>query len=229
MCGRYSIFTPPAELRRRFDVRVPDEVDLSPRYNAAPGQDLPVVLGEDPDRVAAARWGFTPAWADEERGHVNARAETLAEKPTFAAAYERRRCLVLADGFYEWADGRPYRVTVGDGAFAMAGVYERWTPPTEQAGLDSFGDGPAASGPDPVTTYAVVTTEPNEVVADLHHRMAVVLPEGAERRWLETGDPDLLGPAPAEATDRYPVSTAVDDVANDDPSLVRPVEGGPGG
>jgi putative SOS response-associated peptidase YedK len=222
MCGRYSLCTPPAELARRFDVT--SDAEFEPRYNAAPGQDLPVILDDDPAAITTARWGLTPQWAEESRDHINARAERVAEAPSFEAAFRRRRCLVLADGFYEWADGRPYRVTLGDGAFAMAGIWEPWTPPDRQSGLDEFGDEP--DEPETVRTYAVITTEPNEVVADLHHRMAVVLPPGEERTWLEA-DPetarDLLEPYPAEETSAYRVSDAVNDPANDHPGLVEPL------
>ena len=235
MCGRYSLFTPPADLARRFDVAVEG---YEPRYNAAPGQSLPVIAGRDTSRVTRMEWGLVPSWADERDGHINARAETVGEKPTFRAAFERAdgelaagRCLVPADGFYEWVDedgGRqPYRVRFDDDRpFAMAGLWSQWRPETTQTGLSAFGDGDGpTTDPDIVETFAVVTTEPNDVVADLHHRMAVILPAAAESRWLSAGPGeagDLLAPYPGDGMEAYPVSRAVNDPANDSPELVDP-------
>ncbi|MFB6218744.1 MAG: SOS response-associated peptidase [Halobacteriaceae archaeon] len=222
MCGRYTLYTPVPELERRFGATA--EQEFEPRYNAAPGQDHPVVLDADPDTITAARWGLTPRWADEQQGHINARAETVTEKPSFREAFEERRCLVPADGFYEWADGQPHHVTVGDGPFAMAGIYEPWTPPDRQAGLADF-DG-EVEGPGTVRTYAVLTTAPNDVVGDLHHRMSAILAPEEEREYL-TADPErareLLDPCPGEEMAAYPVSEAVNDPGNDRPELVEPL------
>lgn len=224
MCGRYSLFTPVPELERQLEATAAEE--FAPRYNAAPGEHHPVVLDSDPGRITTARWGLTPRWADDDQAHINARAETVTEKPAFREAFCERRCLVPADGFYEWTDAGPYRVTLGEGAFAMAGVWEPWTPPDRQAGLGDFEDS-SADGPETLSTYAVLTTDPNDVVADLHHRMSAVLAPEEYRTYL-TADPaearELLDPYPAEATAAYPVSTAVNDPGNDRPELVEPVE-----
>ncbi len=237
MCGRYSLFVSPAELARRFDVSVGDVYE--PRYNAAPGQSLPVITDAESDRLSTAEWGLVPPWADDDSqgNHINARAETVAERPSFQAAFERTaggRCLVPADGFYEWTDRdgatQPYRVTREDGApFAMAGLYSRFEPATAQAGLDAFGDGdrdPTVTT-EPVETFTIVTTEPNDLVAELHHRMAVILPRETEREWL-TAPPErarqLLEPSPADPLEAYPVSQAVNDPANDTPAVVEPLE-----
>lgn len=228
MCGRYTLFTPQSELEERFDARA--ERDLRPRYNCAPGQRLPVVTGEEADRIRAFKWGFTPAWADEEFELVNARAETVHEKNSFRSAFERRRCLVLADGFYEWTETgsgkQPYRVAFADDRpFAMAGVWERWSPPAEQTGLDDFGVDTGGEG-GTVETFAVLTTEPNDVVAPLHDRMAVVLAPEEESTWLR-GDVDaaraVLDPHPSDDLRAYPVSKRVNDPANDAPDLVEEV------
>ncbi len=231
MCGRYSLFASPADLETRFDAAFGD--GFEPRYNAAPGQALPVITDEEPDRVRRLEWGLIPRWADDStERYINARSETVAQKPAFAEAYERRRCLVPADGFYEWTDTgggkRPYRVALADDRpFAMAGLYERWTPETTQTGLDAFAGGggadAAAGSPDPVETFTVVTTDPNAVVEPLHHRMAVVLDPDEEAAWLD-GNEVSFEPAPAEEFRSYPVSTAVNDPSNDRPDLVRPVE-----
>lgn len=165
----------------------------------------------------------------------------MADRPSFRDAVRQHRddaptpgrCLVLADGFYEWTnvDGRrqPYRITLADERpFAMAGLYDRWRPPDAQAGLDAFvdGDGPDAD-PDVRETFAIVTTEPNAVVADLHDRMSVVLPADDERRWL-TADPetvpDLCDPYSDANMRAYPVSTAVNDPSNDVPAVTTEIE-----
>jgi putative SOS response-associated peptidase YedK len=188
-------------------------------------------------------WGLTPSWAEESFDLINARAETVREKRSFADAFERRRCLVPADGFYEWVGGdgesgkTPYRVAFDDDRpFAMAGIYERWEPPTPettQTGLGAFGGG-SGDGTDgdeesdAVETFSVVTTEPNDLVADLHHRMAVILDPnaGEEETWLR-GDPDeaaaLLDPYPSDELTAHPVSTRVNSPSVDAPDLIEPV------
>ncbi|MFC4542831.1 SOS response-associated peptidase [Halosolutus amylolyticus] len=230
MCGRYTLVIERDELEERFDAAV--RGSFRPRYNVAPGQELPVITGDEPDVCRRMEWGLVPSWADDDRdGLINARAETIDEKPSFRDAYERRRCLVPADGFYEWVETesgtQPYRVAFEDDRpFAMAGLWERWEPETTQAGLDAFGGGvDDASDDGPLETFTIVTTEPNDLVADLHHRMAAVLPPDREREWLTASDPrDLLEPFPADEMRAYPVSTAVNDPSVDEPSLVEPIE-----
>lgn len=232
MCGRYTLFVSQDDVEERFDARFADP--FSPTYNAAPGQSLPVIRGDDPETIDRLEWGLIPPWAEDDSGGlINARAETIAEKPSFREAYERRRCLVPADGFYEWVETdegkRPYRVAFEDDRpFAMAGLWERWEPETTQTGLDAFGGGAADPGAGPRNvreTFTIVTTEPNDLVADLHHRMAVILDRADEARWLTGDDPgDLLEPHPADQMRAHPVSLAVNDPANDGPSLVEPIE-----
>jgi len=231
MCGRYTLFTPVEELAERFGTQPPD---WEPRYNCAPGQDLPVVTGAKSDQFTRQQWGLIPEWADEaSTASINARAETIVEKPSFADSVEHRRCLVPADGFYEWVDRdggkRPYRVAFEDDRpFAMAGIWSRWEPPTRQAGLTEFGDGGASNDSDPVETFAVVTTEPNDLVSGLHHRMAVILDPDAESTWLHGSVEaalDCCDPYPADDLTAYPVSTRVNDPSHDGPSLIERVEG----
>jgi putative SOS response-associated peptidase YedK len=231
MCGRYSLFATTEDLAARFGASFP--ADFEPRYNCAPGQRLPVIPGDDPNEARRMEWGFTPSWADESFDLINARAETVDDKLSFADAFERRRCLVPADGFYEWTDAdggrRPYRISYDDDRpFGMAGIYERWTPPTRQSGLGEFGVGEPVDEEESIETFAVVTTEPNEVVADLHHRMAVIVPPDRESVWLSgevDAASDLLEPAPGDEMRAYPVATRLNDPANDDPSLIEPVAG----
>jgi putative SOS response-associated peptidase YedK len=233
MCGRYTFFALDTDFEERFGATPTDS--LEPRYNAAPTQSLPVIRNDSPEAITRLRWGLIPRWADNERTQfINARAETLREKGSFAQAFEQRRCLVLADGFYEWTEtesgNQPFRVTRADREpFCMAGLWERFTPPETQSGLDAFTDGgsevgsPGGADPNPIETFTIVTTDPNEVVGDLHDRMPVVIPREAERRWLD-GDPDelnsLLTPYAGEM-DAYPVSRAVNDPANDTPELIE--------
>lgn len=233
MCGRYSLFAPPADIEARFDATFAFE--FSPRYNAAPGQSLPVVTDDAPETIQRMEWGLVPSWAADrsDHGYINARAETLGRKRSFADAYESRRCLVPANGFYEWVetDGgkQPYRVALpDDDLFAMAGLYERWEPPQRQTGLGEFGSGGGAGGQDEVVeTFTIVTTEPNAAVADLHHRMAVILDPDEESAWL-TGDTaavaDLLDPYDGSMR-TYPVSTAVNDPSNDSPAIIDDISG----
>lgn len=230
MCGRYTLFTPPSDLEDRFDASF-DGVE--PTYNAAPGQELPVITDENPAEVRCHSWGLVPSWVedpDDASRPINARSETVGEKPTFREAYRSRRCLVPADSFYEWVSGeegkRPYRVALEDDEpFAMAGLWETWEGEPAQTGLGDFGEG-ESDRTRRVDSFTILTTEPNDLVADLHHRMAVVLPRGRERDWLTADDPsDLLRAYPAEEMRAYPVSTRVNDPANDDSSLVEPVEG----
>jgi putative SOS response-associated peptidase YedK len=235
MCGRYTLFTPQEDLESRFDATA--SRPLEPRYNCAPGQELPVVTNDAPETIQTLKWGLVPSWADDRsvgNNLINARAETVRDKPSFRDAYERRRCLVLADGFYEWVAGdggkQPYRVAFDDDRpFAMAGLWERWTPPQTQTGLGDFASGGEASREaDVLETFTVVTTEPNEVIAPLHDRMSVVLAPDEESTWLH-GDPDevsdLLDTYPGAEMRSYPVSTRVNSPATDDPSLVEEVEG----
>ncbi|EMA01241.1 SOS response-associated peptidase [Haloferax denitrificans] len=233
MCGRYTLFTPPEELETRFDA-TPTR-PLSARYNCAPGQELPVVTNDAPAEFRFLKWGLVPSWADSAsvgNDRINARAETVREKRSFADAYEARRCLVPADGFYEWVDRggdkQPYRVAFEDDRpFAMAGLWERWKPSTKQTGLGDFGSGGPSREQEPLETFTVVTTEPNDLVSELHHRMAVVLAPDEEETWLH-GDPDeaaaLLDTYPDDELTAYPVSTRVNSPANDGPDLIERVE-----
>lgn len=219
MCGRTSLFTPQSVLEGQFDAEAVEP--LRPRYNIAPREELAVIRNDAPNQIDLLEWGLLPGWVDDPASYsypINARSETVAEKPTFRDAFEQRRCLVLADGFYEWSDTptgkQPYRVERTDGdPFAMAGLWEQWD-----------GDGETRE------TVTVVTTEPNEVVEPLHHRMAVLLDEADAETWLEESDPEthrsVLEPAPADDLTAYPVSDAVNDPANDYPEIVEEVDPG---
>ncbi len=214
MCGRYSITADGQQIALRFGVQVAG--DWQAHYNAAPSQHLPVILNRDPQSVQWLRWGLVPHWAkDPNIGNkmINARAETLLEKPSFREPLRKRRCLVLADGYYEWqatANGKqPMRFVLEDAQpFAMAGLWEEWH-----------------GGAAPLATFTVITTSANAMAAAVHNRMPVILSPETERDWL---DPEvdvadllpLLTPFAGESMSVYPVSTRLNSPGNDDPSLI---------
>ncbi len=218
MCGRYELHTHPAALALAFGLPLPPAV--VPRYNIAPMQDIPVVRATPTGEreLAFVRWGLVPRWAkDPSIGNkmINARAETLAEKPSFRTALKRHRCLIPADGFYEWTVGpaggkQPLHIGMKDGAtFAFAGLTERWLSPEGEV-LD---------------TCTIVTTQANALLSPLHDRMPVIVAPAQYARWLDVavGDvSDLFAPYPAEAMAYYPVSTRVNSVRHDDASLLEP-------
>jgi putative SOS response-associated peptidase YedK len=219
MCGRYTITVQPELLAERFNAALPPEMS-EPRYNAAPSQTLPVILNENEQQIQLLRWGLVPHWSktpDTDYRMINARAETLEEKSTFREALRRRRCLVLADGFYEWKktdDGKvPMRITLKSGEpFAFAGLWETWKD-RETGEL--------------LRTFTIITTTPNDLMVPIHDRMpAILLPE-MERTWLDdSAGPErwreLLRPYPADLMRAYPVSRLVNSPTNESPALVAP-------
>lgn len=219
MCGRFTLTTDPAELQDAFpEVAFPEQ--LAPRFNIAPGQPILVLANDGGRRADFFLWGLIPSWAKEPgigRRLINARAETLAVKPAFRAAYRYRRCLVFADGFFEWrlAGGRkiPYFVRLKSRRpFAFAGLWEMWHAP----------DGSV------VYSAAIVTTQPNEVLTPLHDRMPVILEPQALALWLDPAPQSptrlqpLLRPYPAGEMEVYPVSTLVNHPENEGPQVIRP-------
>ncbi len=222
MCGRYELHTHPAVLALAFGLAYPPQI--RPRYNIAPMQDVPVVRAtrNGERELAQVRWGLVPRWAkDPSIGArmINARAETVTTKAAYRTAVRWHRCLIPADGFYEWtavpgAGKRPLHVGMKDGApFAFAGLTERWLTPQGDA-LD---------------TCTIITTQANALLSPLHDRMPAILSPDDYARWLDTDVEDiadLLVPYPAEAMHSYPVSTRVNAVKNDDASLIERVEEG---
>jgi putative SOS response-associated peptidase YedK len=218
MCGRFALIIDASLLADVFDVDPPRE--LEPRFNIAPTQTIPIVRAnrEGSRELALVRWGLVPSWAkDEKMGArmINARGETVVEKPSFRSAVKSRRCLIPADGFYEWVrtgEGKqPHFIHFSDArVFAFAGLWERWH---------------KASG-EPVDTCTVITTSPNELIADLHDRMPVILPQTVYDEWLEPAPLDadrlkeVLAPHPALGMEAYPVSTYVNKPVNDGPECI---------
>lgn len=221
MCGRYSLATPLDDLIEVFDVPSIDFV-YRPRYNVAPTQQAPIVASDERGtRMGMFRWGLVPFWAKDVgigSRMINARSETLLEKPAFRQAIHARRCLVPADGFYEWgtgADGKvPYWIhSPGGVPIAFAGLWERW----------DGGEG------DPLFTFTIVTTEASRAIARIHGRMPVILEGEARARWLDRDLPgeeavELLFPYEGELM-AYEVSKIVNSPANDVPECRNPVEG----
>ncbi|AUX10307.1 hypothetical protein AArcSl_2689 [Halalkaliarchaeum desulfuricum] len=223
MCGRNSLFVPREQLEARFDAELVADGGYEPRYNIAPGDSLEVITAEAPDEIDRYRWGIVPPWSDSPgRGEllINARSETVAEKPTFRDAWKARPCLVLSSGFYEWqstAGGskRPYRIhRDGDTVFAMAGL---WEPP--DAREDNAGE--------TVPRVTILTTEANRLMEPIHDRMPVLLPEETESEWLAAGPAareELCRPYPDDDLDAYEISTRVNDPGNDDERVIEPLE-----
>ncbi len=218
MCGRYSLISDLTALQSRFDFENPVN-DHAPRFNIAPTQSVLAVRWEDGHNVAEhMRWGLIPSWAkDMSIGNraINARAETLAERPMFRAALRRRRCLILADGFYEWTGTgkarQPMRILLTTGEpFAFAGLWETWTKPEGEM----------------VNSCTIITTTPNDVMRPIHDRMPVILPQEHEVAWLNPKNNDsaavreMLVPYPADTMHAYRVSTLVNSPANDTPDVV---------
>lgn len=223
MCGRFTVISAPEAMRALF--RYPEQPNFPPRYNVAPTQPIAVVrLEEGTRQFALMRWGLLPSWVKDPKAFsllINARGESVLDKPAFSSAMKRRRCLIPADGFYEWqaTGGRkqPYYVRAKSGApLAFAGLWETWTGPNGEE-LD---------------TAAIITTTANRTLAAIHARMPVIVPEEAFDLWLNCAEVDaetaaaLIVPAPDDLLEAYEISTAVNRVANDNPKVLERLSGG---
>lgn len=221
MCGRYSLTTPAEAMARLFRVTLPLP-NFPPRYNIAPTQDAPVVRisAERKRELALLRWGLVPSWSkgpDPAYSMINARAETVADKPAFRAAFKQRRCLVPADGFYEWrTEGRrkqPFFIRLkNEGPLAFAGLWERWEKPPAPA----------------IQSFAVIVTAANEMAHAIYERMPAILPPAAYDAWLDPETPGedalaLLRPYDSQAMTAIAVSTHVNSPRNDDPGCIAPL------
>jgi len=217
MCGRYSFILEDEMIRERFGVTVRSAI-YKARYNCAPTQKLAVISNENPDVLSLYRWGLIPFWAkDPAIGNklINAKSETILEKPSFKNAFKSKRCLVLSDGFYEWKkEGlkTPYRITRRDGtAFAMAGIWDKW--------IDQNGE--------EIHSFAILTTTPNSLMAKIHDRMPVILDRKTEKRWIENVPQEelleMMKPCDASSLLAYPVSSLVNSPRNDSPEILTPV------
>jgi putative SOS response-associated peptidase YedK len=227
MCGRYSLTVEKRAVAARFECAEPAEVARVPRFNIAPGARAWIVRADPGGRreLCAMRWGLLPHWAPDarERGFINARAESAADKPGFRGLVDDRRCLVPADGFYEWPRHArpgvtPIRFVRPDrGPFAMAGLWRRYAP---------AGSAPGAAAP--VETFTILTTRPAAPVAAIHDRMPVILPPGLEAVWLDAHIPwrglpaGWMDPPAAEEVEGYAVGRCVNRADLDHPECIRP-------
>lgn len=219
MCGRFTLFTAIAILKEFFQI---DEitVKLQPHYNIAPGQEIAVIPNLEKRSLQMHKWGLVPHWAkDTKIGYkmINARAETVAEKPSFREPFKKRRCIIPADGFYEWrkdgASKTPMFIRLRSGKpFALAGLWDVWKSPEGKA----------------IATCTILTTRPNEMMATIHDRMPVILTPEQFNVWLDPNprDPrDLKGflePYSADEMESFPVSKMVNTPANDSPDCAKP-------
>jgi len=217
VCGRFSFAIKARIIEERFDIEV-DERLLFPRYNCAPSQKLAVISNADPGGLSYYRWGLIPVWAkDSAIGNkmINAKAETITEKPSFRQPFRKRRCLVPADSFYEWQKDplkTPYRIMMLDESpFAMAGIWDAWI---NEAGEE-------------IRSFSVLTTMSNHLVSGIHHRMPVILSRENEKKWLAETDENLLlemmGPFETAPMKAIKISHLVNAPVNDRPEIWQAV------
>jgi putative SOS response-associated peptidase YedK len=218
MCGRYSFAIEDELIKERFGVTVRSAI-YKARYNCAPSQSLAVISTEEPEMLSFYRWGLIPFWAkDPSIGNklINARAETIIDKPSFKQAFRSRRCLVLSDGFFEWeksGEKQPYRIILQDSVpFSMAGIWDKWENPEGEI----------------IHSFSIITTRANSLIEKIHDRMPVILKREDEKKWL--GSPnekellDLLKPFHKDQMKIYPVSRKVNSPINDVREIFDPVK-----
>lgn len=219
MCGRFTITLEPADFEEELDVREFPS-DFEPRYNVAPTQPVVVVRDAESRKVEWMKWGLIPSWAkDPSIGTrlINARSETLTEKPSFKNAFAHRRCLILADGFYEWQKhegeaSTPYYIQLAKGhPFAFAGLWELWHSPEHEE----------------VMSCTIITCAPNPLIAPIHDRMPVILDKSSAWRWLQNAPAGELAkqlvPYPADLMMAFAIGKSVNNVRIDSPDLIKPV------
>ena len=220
MCGRFTLYHSKEQLEARFQAET--AVAFAPRYNIAPTQPVAVVLQHQKRTLEAFKWGLVPFWAKDAKigsRMINARAETIAEKPAYRAALKRRRCLIPASGYYEWKkegkEKRPTYIHFDDGhLFSMAGLWEEWTSPDDEL----------------LHTCTIITTSANDFMAPIHHHMPVIFSPELEEAWLDSSmeDPEkltaLLQPYSGGGMVAHPVSRQVNAAAYDAPDCIAPLE-----
>lgn len=220
MCGRYTITVTLEELMTRYFTGDPSFDHYAPKFNAAPMQYIPAVIHDGKrNKLGQLRWGLLPSWSKEDKNAaklINARSESLLEKASFKGLVSSRRCIIPADGFYDWqvkeSGKQPLRITLRDGQlFSMAGLYDIWTDPSGHK----------------IATCTIITTAPNSLMEEIHDRMPVILGKDAEAQWLDRSNQDipslmkLLQPYDARQMLAYPVSSAVGNVRNDYRELIN--------
>jgi putative SOS response-associated peptidase YedK len=221
MCGRFSLTREEAELEKRFQAKFYSN-DLVKRYNVAPSQLALVMTNEQPQLLQMFKWGLIPSWAKDAKGSfktINAKSETLLEKPSFKNLIKSKRCLVISDGFYEWKhigkQKQPYRICVTDNdLFAFGGLWDSWI--DKETG-------------ECLNTFTIITTPANSLIKNIHDRMPLILDINSEKLWIDSKAPmdqvlDKLKPYPSEKMQLFPVSTQVNSPANDNSDLILPLE-----
>jgi len=222
MCGRFALKAPPRTIQEHF--QLPETVDLAPRYNIAPSQAVAVVRqlpGKSSRQLDMLHWGFIPFWAKDMKiayRMINARAETLVQKPAFRAAFKKRRCLIAADGFYEWAHSgkakQPFYIRLKkEGILSFAGLWESWNSPYGSI----------------IESCTIITTVPNELIKPIHDRMPVILHPEHYEAWLQDSTQEkrlqeLLAPYSAEQMEAYRVNPEVNSPKNDTPACILPID-----
>jgi putative SOS response-associated peptidase YedK len=217
MCGRFGFAKPKDQIMKRFNLeRVPDNLPLL--YNITPQQNVPAVLNTFPNQLELIKWGLVPSWSKDEKppySMINARAETIFEKPTYKRLIKSKRCLILSDGFYEWqktADKKiPYRIFLkNEEPFAFAGIWDTW-----------------GKGEKQFYSCSIITTTSNKLMASIHDRMPVILDPEDEPKWLQDIPMNfvlsMLRSYPAEKMDAYPISTLVNTPTNNSADIIKPL------
>lgn len=220
MCGRFSLFVNFQRLAERFSIMNIDEVDYVARYNIAPSQNILTVINDgEQNRAGFLRWGLVPVWAKDPKIRfkmINARAETVHEKPAYKRLLKRRRCIIPASGFFEWqkrgSQKQPYHIQTNNDVISFAGLWDQWVKDDQV-----------------INSCTIITTTPNELMSDIHNRMPVILSKESEEAWLDRTNDNaeylrsLLQPYDANQMEAYVVSRAVGNVRNQDKLLVEPL------
>jgi putative SOS response-associated peptidase YedK len=218
MCGRFSLYQI-SEFLTRFNVELDEP--LEPRYNIAPGQMSPIITNDEPSKVTFASWGLIPFWSKDPKiafKTINAKAETLEEKPAYRTAFKRHRCLIPADGFYEWKStdqGKtPYRITLIDNSlFSFAGIFDIWK---NHEGKE-------------ITSFSIITLPPNDLLVKIHDRMPAILRRENEKIWLQEESAEklkeMLNPYPSSEMRAYEISKLVNSPSADTPDVIKPAGG----
>ena len=218
MCGRFQLSVKGKQISERFNVEVFDEF-YKPNYNCAPSQKLPVITNTEQHKLSYFKWGLIPFWAKDPRigfKLINTRSETILEKPSFKNAFKKRRCLIPANGFYEWKKDKnktPYRIFLkSEAIFSMAGIWETWKDAEER----------------PIHSFSIITTKPNDLMESIHNRMPVILSPENEKQWLNNDDEKILKklfiPFESAKMDAHTISKRVNTPKNNAEEIILPVE-----
>ena len=222
MCGRFSLHTPESQIREAFNLEHTESLGLEPRFNIAPSQDIPIIRDTESSReMVMAHWGLIPNWSKEPKtkySTINARIESVAEKPTYRTPFKRRRCLIPADGFYEWkvfnGNKVPHHIRMKNGSvFAFAGLWDRWE-----------GDG------ETLDSCSIIVMPANEIMKPIHERMPAIIAQAHYDYWLDTRVTDkqeimqYLTSAPSSQLTAYPVSTWVNSPKHNDERCIQPAK-----